>query len=54
MRFKTSSDVLATVGIIKIDRAREPINPEYAFVIGYKTAERIKRPATIDGTPDIA
>ena len=30
------------------------MNPEYAFVIGYKIAERIKRPATIEGTPLIA
>ena len=42
------------VGIIRIVKARAPINPEKDLVIGYKIAERINKPATIDGTPLIA
>jgi hypothetical protein len=54
MRLSTSSEVLAIVGIIKIVKANAPIKPEKDFVIGYKIAERINNPATIDGTPLIA
>ena len=52
--FKTSSEVLATVGNIKIEYARPPVkaeNPETSVKIN---AAKINSPATIHGTPLIA
>ncbi|CAB4766155.1 unannotated protein [freshwater metagenome] len=34
IKFRTSSEVRAIVGIIKIVKANAPMNPEYALVIG--------------------
>ena len=41
-------------GIIKILKAKEPINPVNSWVTGITKIERINNPATIDGTPLIA
>ena len=52
--FNTSSEVLATVGIIKTVNAKAPAMALYAFPNCTIQTAKINNPATIDGTPLIA